>query len=167
MISRTIEQLHAELAAFLRDKTSQRWNWIDHNGTKITNPKIENGVGTADGDHPELLILEALVGTNRRWAARRSAAAKKAAVTRAERVEKLVYQEANALLAGRGFRPGLRCWICGKKITDEQSKSRGIGSDCWQRVLQITQALGAEHVFKPREPSVFEVLRLEIERATQ
>jgi hypothetical protein len=66
---------------------------------------------------------------------RRSAGAKKAAVTRAKRVEAKLYEVVQRLKDGGTFLTAAECEICGKRLDDPQSRARGIGSDCWQRVL--------------------------------
>ena len=40
------------------------------------------------------------------------------------------------LADGGEFTPGTNCEICGKGLDDPQSLARGIGSDCWQRVMR-------------------------------
>jgi Family of unknown function (DUF6011) len=72
---------------------------------------------------------------------RRARAAKQAAVTRRARVEARVYavvkrwQELGAL---PGPRPN--CYCCGRGLDDPQSIQRGIGSECWGRVLAQLEA---------------------------
>jgi hypothetical protein len=67
---------------------------------------------------------------------RRSEAAKRAAVTRARRVQANVYRIADKIIAGgETGGPSQKCNICGKGLNDTESIYRGIGSDCWQDVL--------------------------------
>jgi len=40
------------------------------------------------------------------------------------------------LHGGRLIGPGNRCVICGKQLTDPESITRAIGSECWQTVLK-------------------------------
>jgi hypothetical protein len=87
---------------------------------------------------------EALVRTACRYAedylhARRSASAKKAAVTKARRQELRVHRAAARFVERKATGPRSHCFVCGKGLTDAPSIARGIGSDCWQSVLtQIT-----------------------------
>lgn len=96
-----------------------------------------------DIDAMRLLLLSC--ERNRR---RRKTSAKKAAETRKRRRELKVDREvrriANALAAGlqrtaleTGVGDGTtrKCKICGKKLSDEASMRRGIGSECWQEVI--------------------------------
>jgi hypothetical protein len=67
---------------------------------------------------------------------RRSRRAKKAAVTRRERTAGRVYAIAKQLTCDdRPLSPRRSCCICGRKLTDAESIARGIGSECWQDVL--------------------------------
>jgi hypothetical protein len=71
---------------------------------------------------------------------RRSAGAKRAAQTRKRRQEQNLYNVVQRLMDGGTFIPANNCEICGKRLDDPQSKVRGIGSDCWQRVLTRLEA---------------------------
>jgi hypothetical protein len=66
---------------------------------------------------------------------RRSDGAKKAAATRARRKEQLLYRVVQRLKDGGTFTAADNCEICGRMLDDPQSLARGIGSECWQRVL--------------------------------
>jgi uncharacterized protein DUF6011 len=50
-------------------------------------------------------------------------------------VEQKVYAAARALVEGRALGPRDSCAICGKELSDPDSIARGIGAECWQRVL--------------------------------
>jgi hypothetical protein len=75
---------------------------------------------------------------------RRSRAAKKAAATNAERRALKVRIIAERIAARQATGPARFCFVCRKKLTDQQSVNRGIGSECWQTVLaQVEQVLRA------------------------
>jgi hypothetical protein len=58
-------------------------------------------------------------------------------VTTAEQAhEERVYDAAKSLLDGELLYRDSECHICGKPISDSLSVARGIGSDCWQHVLE-------------------------------
>jgi Family of unknown function (DUF6011) len=85
--------------------------------------------------YPDEVVREAVQAADERRRLRRSEAAKKAAETRRQRQEKRVYDVANRIVQGQEFGPRNNCVICGKGVDDPRSIERGIGSDCWQRVL--------------------------------
>ena len=70
---------------------------------------------------------------------RRSAAAVKAGVTRARRLARKVYDVSRGIIDGHVYGPRTLCVICGKGLSDVDSITRGIGSDCWQRVLIVIE----------------------------
>jgi hypothetical protein len=85
--------------------------------------------------YPEELVRPAVLAAIERDHKRRSDGAKQAAKTRARRVEKMIHKAARQLIANEKFEPQDRCRICGKNLSDPPSISRGIGSDCWQQIL--------------------------------
>jgi hypothetical protein len=84
-----------------------------------------------------------VAGAEQRRHARRSAAAKLAAVTRRDRQEKRVYEAARRIIAGGTIGPGKSYYICGRGLSDPGSEARGIGSECWQFVLYVVTPEGA------------------------
>jgi hypothetical protein len=90
--------------------------------------------------YPAELVRQAVLDADERWRQKRSNAAKKAAVTRKKRQERMVYQTAERIVGGHKLGPRLRCVICSKRLADRESIDRGIGSDCWQGVLGLLQA---------------------------
>jgi len=116
------------------------WRYIGHPNAPYGR---FNDIGVkADGSlhnpnsYPEALVREAIDGAIERKRQRRSAAATKAAVTRAERKEAKIYELVKRLKAGGELTPGYGCVFCGKVLDDPESISRSIGSDCWQRVMR-------------------------------
>lgn len=86
-------------------------------------------------------IIRAVYDATARRAARRSTAARKAATTRQQRQDALVYQLAQRWAATGQFVPSRRCRLCRKLLDDPQAIQRGIGSDCWQRILAVAEQL--------------------------
>jgi Family of unknown function (DUF6011) len=87
---------------------------------------------------------------------RRSAGAKKAAVTRARRQEKQVWQAANQIVQNKQTGPRTSCVCCWKSLTDPESIARGIGSECWQHVLTAIERIKASKMSagaEVREPA--------------
>jgi hypothetical protein len=122
-----------------------RWRWIRHEGAELLD------VGTnADGTlhnpngYPADTVRAAIAGAERRRHERRSKAAKKAAQTRQARKERLVYQTARRIVDGHAFGPRDTCCICERGLGDPESIQRGIGSDCWQTVLDLIRRLSGQ-----------------------
>ena len=135
----TDEQLRVEMQGWLRGKARQCWKWVRHGDKRVLNPIFtSDGTATADGVS-ERVVLEALVMANRNLHARRSESARQAAATRAKRQERRVYESAARIADGHMFGPASYCAICGKQVTDTKSIDRGIGSDCWQLVLDAIE----------------------------
>lgn len=89
--------------------------------------------------YPESQVREALLLEQERRHARRSAGAKRAAVTRARRRE-LALDKVVGIIAGGGtVGPQDECFFCARRLTDPESVARGIGSECWQGVLTRLQ----------------------------
>jgi hypothetical protein len=129
-------ELHAEMQGYLRGKQRQRWHYI-------TKPYVSDVAYHCDGriefsgDSSELDVLRGLVATNRRRKQRRSEGAKAAAKTRARRRELKIYRIASRM----DFVPAKNCEVCGKRLSDETSRERGIGSECWGRVLAAIELM--------------------------
>ena len=121
------------------------WKYIRHAEQFLYKVGIQ-----ADGSlynpngYDEAVVREAIRQANERRHARRSAVAKKAAVTRQQRQEKRVYETAQGILARKQYGPRNTCIICGKPVWDGESVERGIGSDCWQNVLESISRQRAE-----------------------
>jgi hypothetical protein len=95
--------------------------------------------------YPENEVRAAVLDADARRRIRRSNAAKKAAVTRRERHGRLVYSVAKGIVEGKEYGPRKNCVVCGKGLTDPPSIARGIGSDCWQCILEaISQSRAAD-----------------------
>lgn len=72
---------------------------------------------------------------------RKSCAARKAAETRSRRRSNRIRSIAKRLVDDNGAPIGPRnfCIICGRGLSDRQSIDRGIGSECWQDVLEAIE----------------------------
>lgn len=130
-----------------------KYKWVfplNPDGRPDHNAKTLDDVGIdADGslynpnNYPEDIVRAAVLAADARRHERRSKAAKKAAVTRAQRIEKKVYAVVKALLGGGQLTASRTCLICGKGCSDPESIKRGIGSDCWQHILSAMSAMDA------------------------
>jgi hypothetical protein len=116
-----------------------KWKWV----RRAADNAMFYGVGVRlDGglhnpnDYPEDEVRDAIEAVLVRRHARDSAAAKKAA----QRREKRVRETAAKLLKGMKVGPRKNCASCGKGLIDAVSIERGIGPECWERVLQIVEA---------------------------
>jgi hypothetical protein len=121
---------------------SGRYKWVRHEGGKLYSVGI-NADGTLynPNNYPEDTVRTAVAAADARRRERRSNSAKKAAATRADRRDKKIYAVVQHLINGGSIKPGSHCEICGKGLDDPQSVARGIGSDCWQDVMQfLTEA---------------------------
>ena len=131
----------AEMAKPTKHQHTGRWYidrrrglvWITADGEL----KQEAVNGQAFSPLPEREAVEKVWLNTQRKKQVRSEAAKKAAETRRKRQEAKAYAIAEKVVGGAELPPALKCRICGKKVTDEKSRQRGIGSDCWQWVLTL------------------------------
>jgi hypothetical protein len=122
-----------------------RWKWIYHPDDRS---QLLRQVGV-DADcslyntngYPEDLVRRAVAAAQERRHQRHSEAAKKAAVTRRERKERSVYAAAQRILRNEKCGPRNNCIICRRGLGDPESIQRGIGSECWQGVLQAITRL--------------------------
>lgn len=124
------------------------WKWIRHNGERLLDVGIAaDGTLHNPNGYAEDIVRAAIAGAEERRRERRSNAAQKAAITRAARKERKVYEVVARLRDNGQLVPGNHCEICGKGLDDPGSKERGIGSDCWQFILSHidgrTQPTGA------------------------
>lgn len=120
------------------------YQWYRSNNTIFRNVTLEHDGEkvvsfTCDSDDKEA-AKAALVSVLVSEKAKRSEAAKKAALTRRTRTKARVYEVARAYIAGPS-RAAMRCRICGKRMNDDESILRGVGSDCWQDVLSVIKQL--------------------------
>jgi Family of unknown function (DUF6011) len=129
-----------------------KWRWIDHEGQRLYQVGVlSDGSLHNPRGYDEAVVREVVHQAEQRLHARRSSAAKKAAITKQRRRERLTYEVAKQIIANRVYGPRQHCVICGKELGDSESIARGIGSECWQRVLEsISQQ--AERSASPAPP---------------
>lgn len=130
------------VAAMTRSGMGWRWVGLD-DGRRITDVRVEHDgerltVLRWEGDAGRDEVVAGLIGALIRRRERRSKAARKGAVTRAKRRELLVYDVARQIRSNR-FVPGCRCAICGRALSDSDSRDRGVGPECWGDVLRLVQ----------------------------
>jgi len=128
-----------------------KYRWVYHVEETATAPrKVQTlynvGIlpdGTLHNPHgyPKDVVRAAVQAADERCRERRSQAAKKAAVTRARRQEQQIYATAQRIIANEKTGPRDNCVICGKGLSDPESIERGIGSECWQHVLDQIERL--------------------------
>lgn len=126
--------------------TTTRWKWIYHNAERPDLRERLYDIGiNADGTlhnpngYPDADVRAAIAGAEERARQRRQEAAAKAAVTRRRRRERKVYEVAQRIATGGTYGPATACVICGRGLDDHQSIQRGIGSECWQFVLDLIE----------------------------
>lgn len=101
---------------------------------------LHNPKGYPD-DQVRAAVLAAEARRRERQHERRSAGAKKAAITRARRKEKRIAEAAKLLVAGKGIGNRSHCFVCKRGLSDPELIERGIGSECWQGVLDGAERL--------------------------
>lgn len=118
-----------------------RWKWIAHEGGKLYDVGVgPDGTLHNPNGYPDETVRAAVAAAEQRSHERRSRSARKAAETRRTRQDKRVYDAARRIAAGELFGPRKACYICGRGLDDSQSIRRGIGSECWQSVLDAIKA---------------------------
>jgi hypothetical protein len=113
------------------------WSHLRHDGTTLwdVGRRPDGSLYNPHG-YPEETVRAALAAAEERLRERRSASAKQAAETRRKRTDRRVYEVAQRIVDGHVFGPRNHCYICGRGLDDPNSIARGIGSECWQDVLQ-------------------------------
>jgi Family of unknown function (DUF6011) len=81
--------------------------------------------------YPEDVVRAAVLAADARRRERRSNAAKKAGETRRRRLALHMDKIVKRMLAGDQIQPAKNCRLCGRGLTDQESITRGIGSECW------------------------------------
>jgi hypothetical protein len=94
--------------------------------------------------YPEDVVRALVLAANARRHRRRSMAAKEAAATRARRQEQSIQQTAKRITESAKVGPRSNCVICGRGLGDPVSIDRGIGSECWQAVLDEIERTRAQ-----------------------
>jgi len=118
-----------------------RWRWVSHGGGSFHDVGVNpDGSLYNPNGYPEDQVRAAVAAAEERRGRRRSEAAGRAARTRRLRRDRLVYQAVERLRAGGRLEPATQCRICGRGLADQESLDRGIGSECWQTVLDLLAA---------------------------
>ena len=126
------------------------FRWVRHpDGGRLESVGIfADGTLHNPRGYPERDVREAVLAAVERRKARRSAAATKAARTRAGRREHLVHQIARRI-AGHRFEAGVHCAVCRRALTDPASQARGVGPECWEDVVCALEAIRMTQEVKP------------------
>ena len=117
----------------------QIWKWI---GYPETGQRLEDIGILADGSlhnpngYPEHLVRQLVQGAIDRRDKRRKDAAAKAVITRKRRRDKHVNDIAAKILRDENIGPSSKCVVCRRKLDDDASIARGVGSECWQELLR-------------------------------
>jgi Family of unknown function (DUF6011) len=118
------------------------WKWIYHGADTLYDVGVNpDGSLHNPNGYPADTVRAAIAAAEQRRAARRSKGAKKAAETRRIRQDRRVHKIAQQLLDGHAIGPARHCVVCQRGLDDPESIQRGIGSECWQSILdRITEA---------------------------
>jgi hypothetical protein len=136
-----------DLVSMMKKDVSS-WRWVNgKDGTRIRGCSLSIKAGQiteakARTAHTEAEIVDGIYAALCRRRKRRSDAAKKAAVTRAKRKAAKAYEIAERIVAGKNCGPSYTCAACSKPLTDSVSIRRGIGSDCWQGIMELATRMG-------------------------
>jgi hypothetical protein len=121
-----------------------RWKWVWRDAARIERlfqvGVLPDGTLFNPNGYPDDVVRTAIAAAEARRHECRSNAAKMAAETRAERQQNRVGYIAKRIAAAQKTGPRTHCYVCGRHLTDPESITRGIGSECWQDVLaQISE----------------------------
>ena len=117
------------------------WKWVIHEGATLENIGVNpDGSLHNPNGYPDETVRAAVAAAEQRRRQSYSKAAKKAAETKQRRQEKRVYETVQRIGAGERFGPRSHCVICKRGLDDPQSIQRGIGSECWQSILDLLAA---------------------------
>ena len=124
-----------------------RWYWMREGAVRFHNVTYDGVTATTEkadliNSREEISVdpTAILVAVNRimeRRKQKRSDAAKKAALTRARRKTKRFEQVVSLLRNGGILKPRSHCGICERRLTDPESRQRGIGPECWEGVIGL------------------------------
>jgi hypothetical protein len=113
------------------------YQWVHHNGEKLYEVGIlPDGSLRNPRGYPEDIVRAAVLAADTRRHERRSVAAKEAAKTRARQQERQILAIARRIVANGKVGTRDNCVICERGLGDFESIERGIGSECWQGVLE-------------------------------
>jgi hypothetical protein len=143
------------LRRILSKKVALRYRWIEDQdrGHKIHSVDVRMVAGELvvvydqSVDTTTARIIELVAAAEARRHQRRSKASQRAAETRSHRKDYLVKNWADSYLRGQDMlsQPSDRCHICNRRIYDQASRQRGVGTDCWQEVLRVAESMRSIH----------------------
>ncbi|MHB1432013.1 MAG: DUF6011 domain-containing protein [Streptosporangiaceae bacterium] len=120
------------------------WRWIKYDGQRLEEIGIKaDGSLRNPNGYPEAVVRAAVAEAQARRHARSREAAKKAAATRKRRKERLYYDTARRVIAGKVFGPSNSCLLCGRGFSDPEAIARGIGPECWVPLAKLCNAIRA------------------------
>jgi hypothetical protein len=120
-----------------------RWKYIREGTEYFYNVGIE-----ADGSlynpngYPAEQVRALVLAAEGRKRAKRSSAIKKAVATRQRLRATRAHEAALEFAKGNSLGPRIRCALCRHPLSDKESISRGIGSECWQGILDEMAEIG-------------------------
>lgn len=128
----------------LLPKPVTRWRWVRiPDGGKVRDVRVNHDgesiigiefAGAYDIEAVQNRLIEVLTAKKEE----RQEYARRGAATRARRKANRVHETAKAMLAGEDL-ASPTCRICRGRLTDEATRKRGIGPECWQGVLAIVE----------------------------
>jgi hypothetical protein len=130
-----------------RPAMNSKWAWVWRDAERIErfySVGIEaDGALFNPNGYPEAIVRAAIVAAEAHLHERRSKAAKKAATTRDDRQRRRVWVIARGIVDKQQTGPRQHCCVCGRGLGDPQSIARGIGSECWESVLDQVSIITA------------------------
>jgi Family of unknown function (DUF6011) len=108
--------------------------WLNQRGELYLAPRWKTWCAVPEHTPEELEAARALAAEY--WSERRRESCRKAVETRRRRLDEKYYDTAARLLVNEKMGPRETCCICRKPLTDPPSISRGIGPECWSRVVE-------------------------------
>jgi hypothetical protein len=99
--------------------------------------------------YPPETVRAAVLAVDARRHERRSQGAKRAALTRARRHQRRIWQAAKRIADRQEIGDRSTCYICGRGLVDTTSIKRGIGPECWQDVFDQLEALAPQNKSEP------------------
>jgi hypothetical protein len=132
----------------IQENSDMRYHPIRHNGELFYFNRNGKAYPKAFGDYsPEKYSSERMQAAREAalndFKQKRKEAAAKATKTRKRRSEANYYNIAAQLLTGIKIGPRTSCAVCKKTLTDSPSIKRGIGPECWCRIISIQTRLQA------------------------
>jgi len=120
---------------------ASHWKRVRYQGQKLYQVGVyDDGSLWNPNGYEEATVRAAVQHAENERAERRSEAAKKAAEKRRRRQRDQINKIAREIADGANLGPRENCVICGRGLADNESIQRGVGSECWQSVLEAVEA---------------------------